>query len=84
MADTLRPSGFFVMRAPRLPWEALDRLRADPGYVHTLAAVPAVTEALHLASPALMRRWATGSPDSRMTAAITAYLVRMCSRATPF
>lgn len=84
MADTLRPSGFFVMRAPLLPWEELDRLRADPGYVHTLAAVPAVTEALHLASPALMRRWATGSPDSRMTAAITAYLVRMCSRATPF
>lgn len=82
--ESLRPSGFFVLRTPLLPLEELDRLRADPDYVHTLAAIPAVAEALHLASPGLMRRWATGTPDVRMTAAITAYLIRMCSRATPF
>jgi thiopeptide-type bacteriocin biosynthesis protein len=62
----------------------LDRLRADPGYAHALAALPEVTEALHLASPELLRRFLTGGPDSRVTAAITAYLVRMCTRATPF
>ena len=84
MAESLRPSGFFVLRAPLLPWEELDRLRADRLYVHSLAAQPAVTEALHLASPALLRRWATDGSDSRVVAAITAYLVRMCSRATPF
>ncbi|MBU3748870.1 MAG: lantibiotic dehydratase, partial [Mycobacterium sp.] len=84
MAESLRPSGFFVLRAPLLPWEELDRLRVDPHYAHDLAARPAVTEALHLASPALLRRWAAGAPDPRMTAAVTAYLVRMCSRATPF
>ncbi len=84
MRESLHPSGFFVLRTPLLPWEELDRLRADPDYVHTLAAVPAVTEALHLASPGLMRRWTTGAPNARVTAAVTAYLVRMCSRATPF
>ncbi len=84
MAESLRPSGFFVLRAPLLPWEELDRLRADPRYAHNLAALPAVTEALHLASPALMRRWTAGTPDPRLAAAVTAYLVRMCSRATPF
>jgi thiopeptide-type bacteriocin biosynthesis protein len=84
MADALRSSGFFVLRAPLLPWEELDRLRADSRYPQRLAALPAVAEALYLASPALMRRWVTGDSDPRMTAAITAYLVRMCSRPTPF
>lgn len=82
--ESLRPSGFFVLRAPLLPLEELDRLRVDPLYARTLAAEPAVAEALHLASPALMRRWATGAADPRVAAAITAYLIRICTRATPF
>lgn len=80
----IRPSGFFVLRAPLLPWEELDRLRVDPLYVHSLVARPEVAEALHLASPSLLRRWSSVPADSRVTAAITAYLVRMCSRPTPF
>ena len=55
-AASLTASGFFVMRAPLLPLEELDRLRADPAYWRSLAARPEVREALHLASPGLMRR----------------------------
>jgi len=83
-AASLTASGFFVMRAPLLPLEELDRLRADPAYWQTLAARPDVREALHLASPGLMRRLAEGNPDGRVAASVTAYLVRMCTRATPF
>ena len=32
MDASLTPSGFFVLRAPLLPLEELDRLRADPDY----------------------------------------------------
>ncbi|SCX33559.1 lantibiotic dehydratase [Mycolicibacterium fluoranthenivorans] len=80
----LRPSGFFVMRAPLLPLEELDRLRTEPGYWRTLIERPEVREALHLASPGLMRRVADGDPDDRVIASVTAYLARMCTRSTPF
>ncbi len=82
--STLTPSGFFVMRAPLLPLEELDRLRADSTYWRSLVARPEVREALHLASPGLMRRLAAGDPDDRVIASVTAYLARMCTRATPF
>lgn len=84
MPESLLPSGFFVLRAPMLPLEDLDRLRHDPEYLHNLAASPVVTEALHLASPGLLRRFESGEPDPQVAAAVTAYLVRMCTRATPF
>ena len=84
MVASLRPSGFFVLRAPLLPLEELDRLRADPMYWRTLVNRPEVLEALHLASPGLVRRLAAGDPDQRVIASVTAYLVRMCTRATPF
>jgi len=84
LAASLKASGFFVMRAPLLPLEELDKLRADPTYWTTLAARSEVREALHLASPGLMRRLAAGNPDDRVAASVTAYLVRMCTRATPF
>lgn len=77
-------SDFFVLRAPLLPLEELDALRADPDYWQVLAARPEVREALHLASPGLARRLAAGDPDARVAASVTAYLVRMCTRATPF
>jgi len=84
-ADTpLTASGFFVLRAPLLPLEELDRLRADPDYWRSLVARPEVCEALHVASPGLMRRMAAGKPDDRVAASVTAYLIRMCTRATPF
>jgi len=85
MTASVTPSGFFVLRAPLLPLEELDRLRADPSYWRTLAERPEVIEAVHLASPGLVRRLAgrTGD-DARVAAAVTAYLVRMCARATPF
>ena len=72
------------MRAPLLPVEELDRLRADPDYWRSLAARPDVREALYLASPGLVRRLADGDPDDRVAASVTAYLVRMSTRATPF
>ncbi len=84
MKTKLRPSGFFVLRAPLLPLEELDRLRADPTHWLRLAERPDVREALHLASPGLMRRLAAGNPDDRVAASVTAYLVRMCTRSTPF
>src|ERR1700757_1950161 len=84
MQTDLSPTGFFVLRAPLLPVEELDRLRADPTYWRELAARPEVREALHLASPGLMRRLAAGNPDDKVAASVTAYLVRMCTRATPF
>jgi thiopeptide-type bacteriocin biosynthesis protein len=80
----LTPSGFFVMRAPLLPMEELDRLRADAQYWQVLAERPEVREALHLASPGLLQRLAEGKPDDKVAASVTAYLVRMCTRATPF
>ncbi|MDT5011259.1 MAG: lantibiotic biosynthesis protein [Mycobacterium sp.] len=83
-AAGLTASGFFVLRAPLLPLDELDRLRADPTHWRILAARPEVREALHLASPGLMRRLADGNPDGRVAASVTAYLVRMCTRATPF
>jgi lantibiotic biosynthesis protein len=84
MDASLTASGFFVLRAPLLPVEELDRLRADPAYWRILVARPEVREALHLASPGLMQRLAAGEPDARVVASVTAYLVRMCTRATPF
>ncbi|MGK2870354.1 MAG: lantibiotic dehydratase [Mycobacterium sp.] len=80
----LRPSGFFVMRAPLLPLEELDRLRAEPDHWRTLIERPDVREALHLASPGLMRRIAAGDVGNRVIASVTAYLTRMCTRSTPF
>ncbi|MGH3584417.1 MAG: hypothetical protein ACRDUB_22710, partial [Mycobacterium sp.] len=78
----LRPSGFFVMRAPLLPLEELDRLRTEPGHWRTLIARAEVREALHLASPGLLRRVAAGDLDDRVIASVTAYLTRMCTRST--
>jgi len=83
-AVPLTASGFFVMRAPLLPLEELDRLRDDPEYWRSLAARADVREALHLASPGLVRRLAAGGTDGRVAASVIAYLVRMCTRATPF
>ncbi|KLO41205.1 lantibiotic dehydratase [Mycobacterium nebraskense] len=82
--STLTPSGFFVMRAPLLPLNELDCLRADSDYWRSLIVRPEVREALHLASPGLMRCLAAGDPDERVIASVTAYLTRMCTRATPF
>lgn len=80
----LEASGFFVMRAPLLPLQELDRLRAEPEHWRTLIARPEVREALHLASPGLLRRVSAGDRDDRVVAAVTAYLTRMCTRSTPF
>lgn len=80
----LTPSGFFVMRAPLLPTDELDRLRGDAQYWQVLAERPEVREALHLASPGLLQRLTEGKPDDKVAASVTAYLVRMCTRATPF
>lgn len=84
MNAPLTTSGFFVMRAPLLPLEELDRLRDEPDYWQILAKRPEVREALHLASPGLLQRLEEGKPDDKVAASVTAYLVRMCTRATPF
>jgi class I lanthipeptide synthase len=70
---------------PLLPLEELDRLRADPTYCwRTLSTRPEVLEALHLASPGLVRRLAAGAADDPgVAAAVTAYLVRMWTPRNP-
>ena len=56
MDVSLTPSGFLCCALPPPPLEELDRLRADPDDWQSLAARPEAREALHLASPGLVRR----------------------------
>jgi hypothetical protein len=51
MAASLSPSGFFVLRAPWLLLEELDRLRADPEYWRSLQPNP-LARRQRAASPA--------------------------------
>lgn len=70
------PSGFFVLRTPLLPYEA----PSEQGLRD-----PVIREALHLASSALVE--ALDSPEQsspRALHALTAYMVRARTRATPF
>ncbi|MFC3033276.1 lantibiotic dehydratase [Pseudoalteromonas fenneropenaei] len=94
MTQSLMPDTFFVIRTPRLSVEHLSRF-AEPGadaqaLLQEWLALPGVLEALYLASPSLIERieqW-RAKPDSKSgkkaAQALLKYMVRMCSRATPF
>ena len=85
---------FFVVRLPRLSVQKIDDLPTeDAGLLDYLAswlASPGVLEAIYLASPSLLDRlelWRskpTSKSGRKVTAALLKYLIRMCSRPTPF
>ncbi|CAM4304038.1 lantibiotic dehydratase [Pseudoalteromonas byunsanensis] len=85
---------FFVIRTPRLATEHLSAFGASDADNNAILRdwleMPGVTEALYLASPSLLERieqW-RNKPDSKqgkkVAQALIKYMVRMCSRATPF
>jgi len=87
------PSGFFVLRAPALPFAAfaggaLDE--APRAKLRRLVERPDVREALFVASPDLDARLETwrNAPDSedgaRIELSLWRYVARMAGRATPF
>lgn len=81
------PSGFFVLRAPLLPF---DELPASHDQLRALLAQPDVRDAIFIASPSLEARldvWQR-EPNSKsgrkVERALMRYLARMSGRATPF
>ncbi|CAH9060238.1 Nisin biosynthesis protein NisB [Pseudoalteromonas sp. CIP111854] len=94
MAKTLENGAFFVVRTPRLSVEHLQAFsmpEADNNaIIRDWLVLPGVLEALYLASPSLLERidqWRS-KPDSKqgkkVAHALIKYMVRMCSRPTPF
>ncbi|MBQ4850325.1 lantibiotic dehydratase [Pseudoalteromonas sp. MMG012] len=91
---TLKNSRFFVVRIPRLAVEHLTSF-SDPEVdsntvLSNWLAMPGVEEAVYLASPSLLERieqWRS-KPESKqgkkVAKALLKYMVRMCSRPTPF
>ncbi|ESP93490.1 lantibiotic dehydratase [Pseudoalteromonas luteoviolacea] len=90
----LKSDNFFVIRTPRLALEQLVAFGDENQDTNTLLsawlATPGVEEAIYLASPSLLERidqWRT-KPDSKqgkkVAHALIKYMVRMCSRPTPF
>src|SRR5262245_41993525 len=93
----LTPSGFFVLRSPLLPFDALQAWSSNAGDRAELESrlwsvwrQPAVREAVFLASPeldfALTRAETTANREATQRAlrSFVAYFERMCARATPF
>ncbi|KZW99026.1 lantibiotic dehydratase [Pseudoalteromonas luteoviolacea] len=90
----LKNDNFFVIRTPRLALEQLAAFGEEGADTNLLLsawlATPGVEEAIYLASPSLLERielWRT-KPDSKqgkkVAHALIKYMVRMCSRPTPF
>src|SRR5262245_56757053 len=92
------PSGFFVLRAPLLPFDTLTSSpAAEPGgegidraRLRLLLSRPDVLDAVTVAAPALVERldvWRR-EPDSeagrKIEQALARYVARMAGRATPF
>ncbi|MCF2910418.1 lantibiotic dehydratase [Pseudoalteromonas sp. DL2-H2.2] len=94
MSKQLKNEDFFVIRTPRLGLEQLAQFGEDNADTNVVLAAwlatPGVEEAIYLASPSLLERveqWRT-KPDSKqgkkVAHALIKYMVRMCSRPTPF
>ncbi|GAB2769951.1 lantibiotic dehydratase [Rhabdobacter roseus] len=94
---SLIPDGFFLLRRPLLPLETLRTFHAMQSpelaeqHLLTLFSDPWLAEALFLASPGLYASFrglrTDGQPDKnrrQVLSALTHYLVRLCTRATPF
>ncbi|BBN83225.1 lantibiotic dehydratase [Pseudoalteromonas sp. A25] len=93
-AKPVENAPFFVVRTPRLSIEhlhAFSKPNVDNNAVlRDWLDIPGVLEALYLASPSLLERieqWRT-KPDSKqgkkVAHALIKYMIRMCSRPTPF
>ncbi|MDQ3363832.1 MAG: lantibiotic dehydratase [Myxococcota bacterium] len=87
----LEPVGFFVLRAPALPFELLAAWAETPGMLRELLRRGDVWEAIYLASPAVAARisaWLdgeiAGEEASKLEYAYVRYVERMCWRTTPF
>ncbi|EGI71405.1 lantibiotic dehydratase, C terminus family [Pseudoalteromonas distincta] len=94
MTNKIKNAPFFVVRAPRLSNEQLlqfNNANADTNKIlESWLAMYGVQEALYLASPSLLERinlWRE-KPDTKqgkkVSHALIKYMIRMCSRATPF
>jgi len=83
-------SGFFVLRAPALPFDVLSAEGSLAARLPALLRDPRVREALYVASPSLEGRlesWIVdrGSESGRkLEPALARYVARMAGRATPF
>src|SRR5262245_1330920 len=83
-------SGFFVLRAPLLPFDTLGSPGGSRALLARLLAMPAVREAIFVASPSLHSQLGTyeRDPDSeagrKVEGALIRYALRMAGRATPF
>src|SRR5580698_9825682 len=88
------PAGFFVLRTPLLPFDALVGLTgsrdAARERLRAIVEHPAVREALFLASPTLeteIDRWLrepAGERTIKAERSLVRYVCRMTGRATPF
>ena len=85
---------FFVIRTPRLSLELLSKFADESNCTNAILeqwlALDGVLEAVYLASPSLLERielWRQ-KPESKqgkkVAQALLKYMLRMCSRATPF
>lgn len=90
-SDKIAAADFFVLRAPRLPLSALERVRAEyetSGRLVGTDAVssPTIREAIFLASQNLYDA-AYGRPDGadrRVDLGLARYVYRMATRSTPY
>jgi thiopeptide-type bacteriocin biosynthesis protein len=90
----IKNENFFVIRTPRMPVNNLLSLNSDKDNTRQMISQwieqPEVIEALYLATPSLLERidyW-RNKPDSKqgkkVEQALLKYMIRMCSRPTPF
>ncbi len=94
------PVGFFLMRTPLLPYEALERVfgtltgrhgpRVDEDELKAIASSSAVREALLVGASGfaeVVDAWLRGEredPDGKIRTSLLNYLCRICWRPTPF
>jgi thiopeptide-type bacteriocin biosynthesis protein len=94
VTKSVENSTFFVARIPRLPVESLTAFTKTDADINALLQewldTPGVEEAVYLASPSLLERveqWRC-KPESKqgkkIARALLKYMIRMCSRPTPF
>ncbi|TMO68576.1 lantibiotic dehydratase [Pseudoalteromonas aurantia] len=94
VTKSVENSAFFVARIPRLPVESLTAFSNAEADINALLQewldTPGVEEAVYLASPSLLERveqWRS-KPESKqgkkVARALLKYMIRMCSRPTPF
>lgn len=89
MTSDLKPAGFFVLRAPLLPFDEFVDWSTGSSPGDRLAAMlnrPDLLDALHVASPSLAAAVAgrDAARRERAVPAMVSYFTRLCTRPTPF